>query len=89
MLHSARIAPACHIRLRPELHDKRPVRGQQRFGLEFPVGFCPWVTISVTLSETKGLSERFFALFRMTIVGGHVGQCANVSGSIEISPALG
>ena len=45
-----------------------------------------WHTRSVTLSETKGLSERFFAEFilsvveglRMTIVRGSIVKCTNV-----------
>src|SRR5262245_42733804 len=38
-----------------------------------------WYTRSVTLSETKGLLERFFALLRMTITRGHVVKGANVA----------
>ena len=34
-------------------------------------------TRSVTLSETKGLSERFFAPLRMTIVKVYVVKCLN------------
>jgi len=37
-----------------------------------------WYTRFVTLSATKGLSERFFALLRMTRVRGHVVKCTNV-----------
>ncbi len=37
-----------------------------------------WHTRSVTLSETKGLSERFFAALRMTVLNGRVVKCPNV-----------
>ena len=37
-----------------------------------------WYTRFVTLSATKGLSERFFALLRMTRVRDHIVKCTNV-----------
>ena len=37
-----------------------------------------WHTRVVTLSETKGLSERFFALLRMTHPKGCYVKCTNV-----------
>jgi hypothetical protein len=37
-----------------------------------------WYTRVVTLSETKGLSERFFATLRMTLANGCSGTCTNV-----------
>src|SRR5262249_42827925 len=37
-----------------------------------------WYTSLVTLSETKGLSERFFAALRMTTLYGHLIKCTNV-----------
>ncbi len=37
-----------------------------------------WRTRGVTLSATKGLSERFFAPLRMTQPSGHIIKCTNV-----------
>ena len=37
-----------------------------------------WHTRSVTLSATKGLSERFFAPLRMTLPNGHILKCTKV-----------
>ena len=46
-----------------------------------------WRTRGVTLSATKGISERFFAPLRMTQPSGHIIKCTNVM-CFRFSPTL-